>query len=70
MNHYYFSQSKNHYLAIRLNGIEYSVPADYERVLSTRDLRERAKHGGIPSYLPRISQDQTTGYKNLFLSKL
>jgi hypothetical protein len=70
MNHYFYSQSQNRYIAIRLNGVEYSMITDYERVPGTQKLRDMVKCGSISIYLPKMQQDKTTGYKNLFLVKL
>jgi len=70
MNTYYYSQSQNRTVAVRLNGIKYNVNADYERVPSTKLLRGMAERGTIPTYLPQIQQDKTTGYKKLFFAQL
>jgi len=70
MNHYFYSQSQDRYIAVRLNGVQYRVTTDYERVLGTQKLRDMVKRGSIAIYLPKMQQDKTTGYKNLFLAKL
>jgi hypothetical protein len=70
MNHYFYSQYQNRYIAIRLNGVQYNMTTYYERVPATQKLREMAKRGSISTYLPKMQQDKTTGYKNLFLAKL
>ena len=70
MNNYYYSESQNRTLAVRLNGIQYQVTSDYERVPSTKLLRGMAERGTIPTYLPQIKQDKKTGYKKLFFAQI
>jgi hypothetical protein len=70
MNHYYHSQPQNRTIAVRLNGIQYRVTSDYERVPASAKLRGMAERGSIQTYLPQIQQDKTTGYKKLFFAQL
>ena len=70
MNIYYYSESQNRTVAVRLNGIEYNVGADYERVPSSKLLRGMAERGTIPTYIPQIKHDKTTGYKKLFFAQI
>jgi len=70
MNHYFYSQSQNRHIAVRLNGVAYNMTPDYERVPSTQKLRDMAKRGSIATYLPKIQHDKMTGYKKLFFAKL
>jgi hypothetical protein len=70
MNHYFYSQSQTRHIAVRLNGVAYNITTDYERVPGSQKLRDMVKRGSISIYLPKMQQDKTTGYKNLFLVKL
>jgi hypothetical protein len=70
MNHYFYSQTQTRHIAVRLNGVKYNMTTDYERVPATQKLREMEKRGSISTYLPKMQQDKTTGYKNLILIKL
>ena len=70
MNIYYYSQSQNCAIAVRLNGIQYQITSDYERVPSTKLLRGMAERGTIPTYLPQIKHDKTTKYKKLFFAQI
>lgn len=70
MNYYFYSQSQNRTVAVRLNGIQYKIPADYERIPATAQLRGMAERGSIPTFLPQMQQDKATGYKKLFFAQL
>ena len=45
MNHYFYSQSQTRHIAVRLNGVEYNMTSDYERVPGTQKLRDMVKRG-------------------------
>lgn len=72
MNQYFYSQSQNRTVAVRLNGIPFlvNVEPDYERVPSTSKLRGLASRNQIPTYLPQIRKDETTGQRKYFFRQL
>ena len=72
MNHYFYSQSQNRTVAVRLNGIPFApnIGPDYERIPSTPKLRDLASRNQIPTYLPQMQEDKTTGYRKLFFRQL
>jgi len=70
MNQYYFSDSENRHIAVRLNGVKFALPSHFNRVAATKCLRERARYRGIPVLLPQVLEDKTTGYKKLYFVTL
>jgi hypothetical protein len=70
MNQYFHSTDRNKTIAVRLNGIPFAVPPDYERVPSSATLRGSAERGTITTYLPQVTEDKTTGYRKLFFTQL
>lgn len=72
MNQYFHSKSLNRNFAVRLNGIAFAslINNDYERIPATAKLRFLAFNSLLPTYLPHLVYDKTTGYKKLTFQRL
>lgn len=72
MNQYFYSQSQNRTVAVRINGIPFllNIEPDYERIPYTRKLQDLAYRNQIPTYLPQMQDDETTSQRKLFFRQL